>query len=92
MCGSIVRHDDREVVIAVRASVSAGNGAEQIDAFRSAGIDEAADHFGQDRIFGRGLCRGNWGMGGHSDTVCTHVNAGREGMKMMMDWIGGASR
>ncbi len=82
MRGSVVRHDDHEVIVAVRARVSTGNGAEQTDAFRVVGVHEAADHFSQDRIFGRGLCRGVWEMGGHLETVwhiCGSVGARRTG-------------
>src|ERR1035438_2077322 len=51
--GSVVGHYNQQIVVAVRASVSTGDGAEKVDSLRPICFEETAHHLGQNRIAGR---------------------------------------
>ncbi len=46
----IVRHDEQDIVIAVRPSFASGHGAEQIDPLRVINAHEPLDYLGEDLI------------------------------------------
>ena len=48
--GDIIRNHDHQVIIAVRTSIASGLRAEQIDALRLEGLDEAVQNLTQHRI------------------------------------------
>jgi len=47
LCGGIVWDNDHEVVVAIWPTLTAGQGAEQVDALRLIRLDEAPDNFGK---------------------------------------------
>src|SRR6266545_4788117 len=47
LCGGIVWDNDHEVVVAIWPTLTAGQGAEQVDALRLIRLDEAPDNFGE---------------------------------------------
>src|ERR1039458_246712 len=73
----VVRHDDHNVVVAVRPGVSPGNGTEQVDALRTVRFHQTAHHLGQSGIAGRGSLENSGVIESHGSSLTQFATTGR---------------
>src|ERR1039457_2972136 len=73
----VVRHDDHNVVVAVRPGVTPGDGTEDVDALRAVRFHQTAHHLGQNRIAGRRSLEDSGVIESHGSSLTQFAITGR---------------